>query len=94
MMRAVEFHDFLRLYTDTVASPHLTVPEKVAIIEAAFDEYSIRAQPAHYMAAARRLATNPWRHHAARETAEENQPAPDAAKHGSAKGRVAPRTGR
>lgn len=73
MNKAAEFAAFLAFYHTVVTSEHLTVPEKVALIEAAYGEFSSRNQPHPYDRIAQRLAENPWR-----EAQGEKQPASPA----------------
>ena len=58
---AEEFARFLALYTAVVASEHLQVSEKVALIEDAATEFLARELPHHIRAIVKRLADNPWR---------------------------------
>lgn len=55
-MKTAEFSAFLTLYHAVLSSPYLTVAEKTAAIEAAFDDYNSRAQPGSYHAIVKRLA--------------------------------------
>lgn len=57
MTKTDEFRTFLGLVHEVKASSVLTLPEKVAAIEAAHDEYGARLQPAAFKAIAARLAS-------------------------------------
>jgi len=96
MQKTADFTAFFALYSAVTRSPELTLAEKTAAIECAYDEYVTRITPHAYHAIAKRLAAMPPREHAqdrqAGDVAAEKPTAPAPAR--SAKGTFLPRSSR